>query len=139
MQTTKNTKKKIDPFVISSIIVAVLSMLGSSVFVGVGQWGSPLVLKELIHYQRTWDFFMLISLILMTIGVIRSKVKNNTRHLGFALTISIVAVESFIGFSWIAFGALIIVIAYISTYKLWKNRIFFFGFCETTKKSCKSC
>ncbi len=112
-------KKKIDSFIIVSIIVAVLSLMGSYFFVGVGQWGSSVSLSEIIHYQRTWDYFMLMSLVLMTIGVIRSKLKKNTRHLGFTMTISIVAVESFIGFSWIAFYALIVVIAYIVTYKWW--------------------
>jgi len=116
----KKNKKKIDPFIICSIIVAIFSMWGYSVFAGVWEWGSSRILSEMIHYQRIWAFVMVFAVILMMIGVIRSKVKDNTRNLGFALTLPIVTVESFFAFiSWLPLAFLIVVIAYIATYKWW--------------------
>jgi len=120
MQTTKNANKKIDIFIISSIVVGIVSVCGFFIFAGGSVWSSPVVLSEVIHKILTWAFSSLISLILMTIGVIRSKVKDNTRNLGFALTLPIVTVESFFAFiSWLPLAFLIVVIAYIATYKWW--------------------
>jgi hypothetical protein len=119
MEINKKTNKKIDIFIISSIVFGIFSVCGFFIFAGGSVWESPVVLSKLIHYQRTWEFFSIVSLTLMIIGVFRSKVKENTRHLGFSLTILIVAVESFFAFGGIAALALIVVVVYISTYKWW--------------------
>ncbi|MBU1355580.1 MAG: hypothetical protein KJ620_03360 [Candidatus Edwardsbacteria bacterium] len=113
--------KKIDTFVIVSIILAIISISGFFIFAHEGSlWSSPMSLSKIIYKVYTWSAVSLISLIMMTIGIIKSKVTKKTRHLGFALTLPIVMIESFFAFAGIAAFALVVVIAYIATYKLWK-------------------
>lgn len=113
--------KKIDPFVIVSIILAIISITGFFIFANDGILWGPNNLSELIHLVYTWSAVAMLSLVLMTIGIIKSKVTKKTRHLGFALTLPIVMIESFFAFAGIAGFALVVVIAYIATYKLWKS------------------
>ncbi len=119
METNKSTNKKIDIFIILSLITGTISICGWFFFGEGGVWDDPLSLPGILYCLLTWCFLSFIALILMAIGVIRSKVKKNTRHLGFIPTILIVTVESFFAFCGATALALVVVVIYVATYKWW--------------------